>query len=75
MFAPSQWETSLQSNAISHWLGTNLESVLQLTTFKTLGYTGTLYVTIFYVSVTLVDKRDVQTFTIHDYMRSVENGR
>ena len=26
--APSQWETSLQSNAISHWLGTNLESTL-----------------------------------------------
>ena len=25
-FAPSQWEMSLQSNAISHWLGTNLES-------------------------------------------------
>ena len=24
-FAPSQWETSLQSNAISHWLGANLE--------------------------------------------------
>ena len=24
----SQWETSLQSNAVSHWLGTNLESVL-----------------------------------------------
>ena len=24
--APSQWETSLQSNTISHWLGTNLES-------------------------------------------------
>ena len=25
-FTPSQWETSLQSNAISHWLGANLES-------------------------------------------------
>ena len=25
---PSQWETSSQSNAISHWLGTNLESAL-----------------------------------------------
>ena len=23
-----QWETSLQSNAVSHWLGTNLESAL-----------------------------------------------
>ena len=27
-FAPSQWETALQSNAVSHWLGTNLESAL-----------------------------------------------
>ena len=27
--APSQWETSLQSNAVSHWLGANLESALR----------------------------------------------
>ena len=26
--APSQWETSLQSNAVFHWLGANLESAL-----------------------------------------------
>ena len=26
--APSQWETSLQGNTVSHWLGTNLESAL-----------------------------------------------
>ena len=26
--APSQWETSLQSNGISHWLGANLESAV-----------------------------------------------
>ena len=26
--APSPWETSLQSNAVSHWLGANLESAL-----------------------------------------------
>ena len=26
--ASSQWETSLQSNAVSHWLGANLESSL-----------------------------------------------
>ena len=24
-FAPSQWEMSLQSNGVSHWLGANLE--------------------------------------------------
>ena len=33
--APSQWETSLQSNAISHWLGANLESSLLMAYFKT----------------------------------------
>ena len=27
-FAPSQWATSLQSNAVSHWQGANLESTL-----------------------------------------------
>ena len=29
-FAPSQWETSLLSNVVSHWLGVNLESALVL---------------------------------------------
>ena len=28
--APGQWETSLQSNAVSHWLGANLESALDV---------------------------------------------
>ena len=27
-FAPSQWETSLQSNTVSHWLGADLESAM-----------------------------------------------
>ena len=30
-FAPSQWETSFQSNAVSRWLGANVESALQTT--------------------------------------------
>ena len=29
-FAPSQWDTSLQSNAVSHWLGANLEPALSV---------------------------------------------
>ena len=29
-FAPSQWETPLESNAISHWLRANLESTLKV---------------------------------------------
>ena len=28
-FAPSQWETPLQSKAVSHWLGANLESAVR----------------------------------------------
>ena len=28
-FAPSQWETALLCNDVSHWLGANLESALQ----------------------------------------------
>ena len=28
--APSQWETPLQSNTVSHWLGANLESALKV---------------------------------------------
>ena len=33
-FALSQWETSLQSNAVSHWQGTNLESALSETWWR-----------------------------------------
>ena len=33
-FAPSQWETSLQSNAVSHRLGANLESVMLTNSMK-----------------------------------------
>ena len=29
-FAPSQWETALLCNDVSHWLGTNLESALSV---------------------------------------------
>ena len=32
-FAPSQWETSLQSNAVSHWLGANLDSALPVLSY------------------------------------------
>ena len=27
-FVPSHWETSSKSNAVSHWLGANLESAM-----------------------------------------------
>ena len=33
--ASSQWETSLQSNAVSHWLGANLETSLLKRTVPT----------------------------------------
>ena len=32
-FAPSQWETSLQNNTVSYWLGANLESALPCTQY------------------------------------------
>ena len=31
--APGQWETSLQSNAVSHWLGVNLDSALPFSSY------------------------------------------
>ena len=37
-FAPSQWETSLQSNAVSHWLGTNTESALCIWSQRTASF-------------------------------------
>ena len=33
MFARSQWDTSFQSNAVSHWLGANIESALNYLSF------------------------------------------
>ena len=36
---PSQWETSLQSNPVSHWLGANLELVLSCHVVKPLQLT------------------------------------
>ena len=36
MSAPSQWETVLLCNDVSHWLGTSLESALQL--YKSIQY-------------------------------------
>ena len=42
-FAPSQWETSLQSNAVSHWLGANLELALGYSfTFQSIFWENTL---------------------------------
>ena len=38
--APSQWQTWLQSNAVSHWLGTNLESALCMQSSGNIGILG-----------------------------------
>ena len=48
--APSQWETSLQSNAVSHWLGANLESALSLLQSSSLS-TRRFYVISFWQSM------------------------
>ena len=42
-FAPSQWETSLQSNAVSHWLGANLESALYVDWWISYSYLSTQF--------------------------------
>ena len=49
--APSQWETSLQSNTVSHWLGANLQSALKnmpicsnCRTFRCRGRNGTFLI-------------------------------
>ena len=47
-FVPSQWETSLQSNAVSHWLGANLESALNVKYEEVM----TLSISLHYLSVT-----------------------
>ena len=44
--APSEWETWLQSNAVSDWLGVNLESALQFP-LKQKSRKITLYITSF----------------------------
>ena len=44
--APSQWETSLQSKVVSHWLGANLESALHWQCCnKTAGYLQNILLT------------------------------
>ena len=43
---PSQWEMSLQSNAVSYWLGANLESALHVHMF--LLWFVFVYITILY---------------------------
>ena len=41
-FVPSQWETLLQGNVVSHWLGANLESALTAVSSDT-QYTSSIY--------------------------------
>ena len=55
--APSQWETSLQSNSVSHWLGANLESALNLMRFPLpfISFYWSYHITIMYV-VTAYDE-------------------
>ena len=45
--APSQWESSLQSNAASHWLGANLESALYVNEIALISMATHIYASIF----------------------------
>ena len=55
-FVPSQWETVLLCNDVSHWLGANLESILyamhkRLLPFQVI-YTGRVFLTMLYMDMT-----------------------
>ena len=46
-FAPSQWETALLCNDVSHWLVSNLESALMYSCFRFISYiTHIMYICI-----------------------------
>ena len=53
--APSQWETSLQSNAVSHWLGAKLESSLGLIWRLGMHRLNLLYLILKWAAVTWLD--------------------
>ena len=59
MLAPSQWETSLQSNAASHWLGANLESALHRIGAPTRMWFSQLFNTLFLCFACVVSHDDV----------------
>ena len=42
-FAPSQWETTLLCNDVSHWLGTSIESAIYIYIYREREAGGTLY--------------------------------
>ena len=48
--APSQWETLLQCNGVSHWLGANLESALWLSWLLHAGSSSSWIVKLFIMS-------------------------
>ena len=52
--APSQWETPLQSNAVSQWLGANLESALAMLCYVAVYYAMLCYVMLRYITLRYV---------------------
>ena len=61
MFAPSQWETPLQSNAVSHWLGANIESALVLWSLLMCYFQVSSSSTVLYVVVFVVVRQGTDT--------------
>ena len=59
-FVPSQWETSLQSNDVSHWLGVSLESALVL-------YHISLFSDIFIMNLSRILKSELP---LHQFLMS-----
>ena len=56
-FVPSQWETSLQSNGASYWLGANLESALTLFSTMSNSYMFTPHVIIMCADALVPNRR------------------
>ena len=74
-FAPSQWETSLLCNDVSHWLGANLELALDIFTRvlcrKNLNGDETINLYIFVFAekcpnITIYENMDVKLYQIYN---------
>ena len=60
--APSHWETSLPSNAVSHWLGANLESALKyhhINPLRAKFFRGNINIYLHFVSFLHIDTTQV----------------
>ena len=53
--APSQWETSLHSNAVSHWLGAKLESALLISLEQGIPFNNSLIQDVIFILLKMLE--------------------